>query len=212
MKGRRYCLQCSPPGDPSRTKLNRWLKTKPKTCSLCNRTLERELFSGSYCTDCKRKYNRARHHALKKRAVKHLGGMCVRCGYNRCVSALHFHHRDPDQKEFTISQVNSGWEKLRRELDKCDLVCANCHSEVQEEYLLTGSMPQASGIECEYHGDEFPAVEFASPTERDPNEVYFVHPGQGGNPDVLIPGDQHDRSAEERKELPSGPCRPPRRP
>lgn len=54
--------------------------------------------------------------------------------------------------------------------------------------LLTGEMPQAAGIEEEYHGDELPGVEFPSPLERDPNEVFYVHPGQ---PDILIPGDQH---------------------
>lgn len=63
--------------------------------------------------------------------------------------------------------------------------------------LLTGSMPQSAGIEAEFHGDELPGVEFASPTERDPNKVYYVHPGQDGEPDVLIPGDQDDSSVPE---------------
>lgn len=57
--------------------------------------------------------------------------------------------------------------------------------------LLTGDMPQAPGIEVEYAGDELPAVEFASPSERDPNEIYYVMTGAGGEPDVLIKGDQH---------------------
>ena len=66
--------------------------------------------------------------------------------------------------------------------------------------LLTGSMPQAAGIEVEFHGDELPGVEFASPVERDPNDVYFVYPGKLGEPDVLVPGDQHGK--EERRQLP----------
>jgi len=57
--------------------------------------------------------------------------------------------------------------------------------------LLTNEMPQAPGIEVEYHGDELPAVEFASPTERDPNETYYVITGErAGEPDVMIKGDQ----------------------
>ena len=55
--------------------------------------------------------------------------------------------------------------------------------------LLTGEMPQSAGIEAEYSGDELPGVEFASPLERDPNDIFYVYPGL---PDVLIPGDQHE--------------------
>ena len=74
--------------------------------------------------------------------------------------------------------------------------------------LLTGSMPQAAGIEVEFHGDELPGVEFASPVERDPNDVYFVYPGKEGQPDVLVPGDHHE---EEGRALPPRGFRGPRR-
>jgi hypothetical protein len=61
--------------------------------------------------------------------------------------------------------------------------------------LLTDEMPQVPGIEMEYKGDELPAVEFASPSERDPNETYYVITGDGaGEPDVLIKGDQNGNS------------------
>ena len=66
--------------------------------------------------------------------------------------------------------------------------------------LLTGEMPQAPGIEAEYYGDETPAVEFASPTERDPNETYYVVTGRGEDPDVLIKGDQNGSSKQGSKE------------
>jgi hypothetical protein len=48
--------------------------------------------------------------------------------------------------------------------------------------LLTDEMPQAPGIEFEYHADETPAVEWSSPTERDPCEIQYVVPG---NPDII---------------------------
>jgi hypothetical protein len=57
--------------------------------------------------------------------------------------------------------------------------------------LLTNEMPQSPGIEVEYYGDETPAVEFASPTERDPNEAFYVVTGSGNEPDILIKGDQN---------------------
>jgi len=67
--------------------------------------------------------------------------------------------------------------------------------------LLTNEMPQAPGIEAEYYGDETPAVEFVTPTERDPSETYYVIPGVGvGNPDVMIKGDQNGSSEENSQE------------
>ena len=62
--------------------------------------------------------------------------------------------------------------------------------------LLTNEMPQAPGIEVEYYGDETPAVEFASPTERDPNEAFYVLTGSDNEPDILIKGDQDGNRKE----------------
>jgi len=71
-----------------------------------------------------------RKYLAKKRCVDYLGGQCVRCGYDRCIKAMTFHHRDPVGKEFTVSQMlDRAWEVLRAELDKCDLLCFNCHME-----------------------------------------------------------------------------------
>ena len=69
---------------------------------------------------------------LKKKAVEYKGGKCVICGYNRCIGALEFHHFDGDDKEFNISHSSFGWEKVKKELDKCILICANCHRELKE--------------------------------------------------------------------------------
>lgn len=55
---------------------------------------------------------------------------CSRCGFNH-PAALHFHHREPDSKEGTIAEmVGQGWSKARviAEIDKCDILCANCHA------------------------------------------------------------------------------------
>lgn len=65
-------------------------------------------------------------------AVEYFGGKCSICGYNRCISALEFHHKDSDQKENAPSHVIHSWtwEKAKVELDKCILVCSNCHREI----------------------------------------------------------------------------------
>jgi len=61
-----------------------------------------------------------------------LGGKCQKCGYCKCLSALHFHHKEGEKKEIEISKLenNTTWFKAQEELDKCDLLCANCHTEV----------------------------------------------------------------------------------
>lgn len=59
------------------------------------------------------------------------GGRCERCGYDRCDAALQWHHLDPTQKEFSIGKRRGlDLEQLRAETSKCQLLCANCHSEV----------------------------------------------------------------------------------
>lgn len=66
---------------------------------------------------------------LKERAVAYLGGACRVCGYARCSSAFDFHHVDDRTKDFNISDRRSWTEALQRELDKCVLLCSNCHRE-----------------------------------------------------------------------------------
>lgn len=82
---------------------------------------------------------------VKERAVAYKGGSCERCGYDRCVAALTFHHRDPTTKSFGIAEkgVTRSWKRVKEELDKCDLLCANCHAEV--EHIVLGSVLVRTG-------------------------------------------------------------------
>lgn len=75
-----------------------------------------------------------RHHRKNKlKAVKYKGGSCLKCGYDKSVSALVFHHRNPKEKDFKISaKGNSCWDKIKTELDKCDMLCSNCHAEIHD--------------------------------------------------------------------------------
>lgn len=92
----------------------------------------------SYCKDCSVKRIRENHTIpYKEFAVEYKGGKCEKCGYSKCLSALEFHHKDPSEKDFSISQMIS-WkgytskskELMKKELDKCALLCSNCHREV----------------------------------------------------------------------------------
>jgi hypothetical protein len=69
----------------------------------------------------------------KQELVEYKGGCCERCGYNKSTRALQFHHLDPNEKDFTISRKSYSIERLKKEVDKCILVCANCHLEIHEE-------------------------------------------------------------------------------
>jgi DNA invertase Pin-like site-specific DNA recombinase len=69
----------------------------------------------------------------KQELVEYKGGKCERCGYNKSTRALQFHHIDPNEKDFTISRKSYSIERLKKEVDKCIMVCANCHLEIHEE-------------------------------------------------------------------------------
>ena len=74
-----------------------------------------------------------RRRKIKLLSVKYKGGKCQICGYDKYVGALDLHHIDSDQKSFGIGDkgYTRSWERTKEELDKCILVCANCHREVE---------------------------------------------------------------------------------
>lgn len=75
---------------------------------------------------------RGYHRELKRKAVTYKGGKCEICGYSKCLAALTFHHILPEDKSFNISHVLRilPWKLIKKELDKCFLLCANCHCEI----------------------------------------------------------------------------------
>ena len=64
--------------------------------------------------------------------MEYKGSKCEKCGYNKCSEALEFHHKNPEEKDFNLSDRNLilDWQEIKKELDKCILVCANCHREI----------------------------------------------------------------------------------
>jgi hypothetical protein len=85
----------------------------------------------SYCKECSKSQTTERQRNLKFKAIEYLGGKCHKCGYDKCPAALEFHHTDATEKDFEISKVNTtAWSSaITKELDKCILLCANCHRE-----------------------------------------------------------------------------------
>lgn len=87
------------------------------------------------CKMCRYEHIKNRRHRIKLRALVYKGSKCEICGYDRCVQALEFHHLDPNTKDFNISSKwnSKSWETIQAELDKCILVCSNCHREIHAE-------------------------------------------------------------------------------
>lgn len=85
-----------------------------------------------YCKECTNKQALDRQRDLKQKSIDYKGGLCEVCGYDKCNSALEFHHKDPNEKDFSISNVKKYTfdERIKNELDKCVLLCSNCHREV----------------------------------------------------------------------------------
>ena len=73
-----------------------------------------------------------RRKKVRQMAVDYKGGQCQSCGYNKCAEALEFHHIERDKKSFGISAkgYTRSWQAIQVELDKCLMLCANCHREL----------------------------------------------------------------------------------
>ena len=123
-----------------------------KICTLCGNEKRIEDFPmkydrdhhpgrrKSYCKICKNREKQVRSGANRMAWKMEYGGKCTVCGYNKCMAALEFHHREPGNKDNgpsdIIGKYNPKTANLENinfvytELDKCDLLCANCHREI----------------------------------------------------------------------------------
>lgn len=90
------------------------------------------------CLKCQTEATQKRRDKLKVMAVAYKGGVCQCCKYNKYIGALEFHHINPDEKDFGISVkgYTRSWENNKKELDKCVLVCSNCHKEIHAGLTL----------------------------------------------------------------------------
>src|SRR5262249_2255796 len=97
-----------------------------KQTRFCSRVCKNHYSYGFYASQKSRGLRR------KQQLVRMLAGRCAVCGYDRCLSALSFHHKDPTQKRFPLDMrhlTNRKWEAILIEARKCTLLCLNCHAE-----------------------------------------------------------------------------------
>jgi DNA-binding CsgD family transcriptional regulator len=103
-------------------------------CPKHGETTFRLRSGGGYrCARCRAEAVVRRRRKVKRLLVEEGGGQCQICGYDRCISALEFHHLVPAEKSFSLSHrgVARSIAKARAEASKCMLLCANCHAEVE---------------------------------------------------------------------------------
>ena len=111
-----------------------------KQCPICQKQFQTNFNNRIYCYDCSpeqtgtgAEYQKTKQRAIKHQLILYKGSKCERCGYDKCEGALQFHHTNPSEKEFTLSHIvlskNLNMEDLYAEVDKCELLCANCHAE-----------------------------------------------------------------------------------
>jgi 5-methylcytosine-specific restriction endonuclease McrA len=73
-----------------------------------------------------------RRERIKRELLRRRGGKCADCGYVKTTSALCFHHPEPKEKMFNISGIRLtqvSRKELEAEVDKCIVLCLNCHAE-----------------------------------------------------------------------------------
>lgn len=135
---RRYCLDCSPFNERNTKKPPSTNPDKICVCTICNKEYKYYRNYGddtlTRCSSCK---GIERRKKKKQIMVDYAGGKCQKCGYNKCNKALDFHHINSKEKEFGISsRYNWAWEKIKKEIDKCILVCRNCHAEIHSGLIV----------------------------------------------------------------------------
>ena len=123
-------------------------KIKNTNCEVCQKPLTGN--QSKFCSiKCKVQTTNHKHQNYiaqqarglerKKQLIEIAGGECCDCGYKKNISALEFHHLDPDKKSFGIDLRKCScakWERLVEEVKKCVLICANCHRERHNPDLI----------------------------------------------------------------------------
>jgi len=102
-------------------------------CKYCNKEFEdKRRPNSTQCRVCgyiKRRWKTKSHLVFLK------GGKCNKCGYDKNVGALQFHHTKEKIFPLHTRQLHMlSEDEIAKELEKCILLCANCHAEEHCKY------------------------------------------------------------------------------
>jgi len=94
-------------------------------CPGCKKEIETKTDKERLCKAC---YARMKTLFCKLASIQYKGGQCEICGWAGHPAGFDFHHINPDEKEYEINRIGiKGWDKIKKELDKCQLLCSICH-------------------------------------------------------------------------------------
>ncbi len=103
-------------------------------CKVCQRLISAEWYQNN---KNKQIANATRNNKkYRRRIFEYKESLsCESCGEEETV-CLDFHHKNPDEKEFSICNYNgAGWDRVLLEIQKCHVLCANCHRKVHAELI-----------------------------------------------------------------------------
>jgi len=132
LTSRKYCLKCSPFGKRNTKTLHKLPKhkdpTATKNCPQCDRIFR--WTKNNVCSTCRTRKNRVNQ---RKKGLLYCGNKCNKCGHED-LDVLTFHHKNQSDKSFNLSRNwQKPWKELQKELDKCELLCANCHMKLHKK-------------------------------------------------------------------------------
>lgn len=102
-------------------------KGNRRKCKECNRLYQQKWYKANQ--EIQKQRVSDRHKGLRKKLYEYFATHpCEHCGFTNPF-ALHFHHKS--EKFMNISQMvqrGHAWERIQTEIDKCQVLCANCHA------------------------------------------------------------------------------------
>ena len=125
LQNRKFCLNCSPFGSHN---------TKPDDPLRPSKNKASKKYA-DWNEETKNEHRARQYYYRQKRILKAteiLGKKCNRCGYNKCIRALCFHHIKSENKKFELNSrtiMSHSWNEIEKEVKKCELLCSNCHAE-----------------------------------------------------------------------------------
>lgn len=121
-----------------------------KKCLICGKEFSPKTAAAnqrSCCYDCMPDGIQLTRGEFLAKLKTQRGGQCQRCGYDKCLKALEFHHLDPNKKDFTISNDHFHLKDAVEESKKCVLICANCHRELHDNLWNISELLQEEEVE-----------------------------------------------------------------
>ena len=140
-----------------------------KICNTCNILKQVTCFffrkdQNKYrniCRKCQNEKIRKKYKNYRKDFVNYKGYSCEICGIKSDIVAIYdFHHKDPSEKEFALAKYRGTKinDKIKKEIDKCHLLCSNCHREVHgglhPNYLIKQKTKEIPDYTIKYNKNE----------------------------------------------------------